>query len=103
MAGSCGSDDNNVPHLTLLHCRHREPWQHVGQVLDSKANLSSYCQEVAKQLGMHYQAPRLPVELTYSKAEPTETDKTMSDEMDGDKLAVEFNTMARNKHNIRVC
>jgi hypothetical protein len=52
---------------------------------------------------MHYQAPRLPVELTYSKAEPTETDKTMNDEMDGDKLALEFNTMARNKHNIRVC
>jgi hypothetical protein len=50
--------------------QHREKWQNVGQLLDSKANLQSYCLEVAKQLNVHYHAPPLPVDLKYSPAIP---------------------------------
>lgn len=48
--------------VTLL-MQHREPWQSIGQILDSKANLVTYCNEVQKKLGMQYRAPPLPVDL----------------------------------------
>jgi len=91
----------------LIVIQHREAWQEVGKVLDSKANLNSYCQEVARQLDMEYQAPRLPVELRYAPSpleEPlaNEQNRTRSDS-DLNKLTQEFQSIARNKHNIRVC
>ena len=54
----------------LVIIQHRESWQNIGYVLDSKANLSSYCQEVLKQLGIHYKAPPLPVDL---RCDPSQT------------------------------
>jgi hypothetical protein len=53
-----------------LVVQHREKWQFIGQLLDSKGNLQSYCLEVAKQLNVHYHAPPLPVDLKYSPAIP---------------------------------
>jgi hypothetical protein len=53
-----------------LVVQHREKWQFIGQLLDSKANLQTYCLEVAKQLNIHYHAPPLPVDLKYSPAIP---------------------------------
>jgi hypothetical protein len=53
-----------------LVVQHREKWQVIGQLLDSKANLQTYCLEVAKQLNVHYHAPPLPVDLKYSAAIP---------------------------------
>ena len=53
-----------------LAVQHREKWQFIGQLLDSKANLQTYCLEVAKQLNIHYHAPPLPVDLKYSPAMP---------------------------------
>jgi hypothetical protein len=44
--------------------QHREPWQNVGTVLDSKGNFMSYCTEVQKMLGIQYKAPHVPIELT---------------------------------------
>jgi hypothetical protein len=44
--------------------QHRESWQNVGTVLDSKGNLMSYCTEVQKMLGIQYKAPHVPIELT---------------------------------------
>lgn len=38
--------------------------QNVGQILDSKGNLISFCHEVQRMLGMEYRAPPLPVDLT---------------------------------------
>ena len=55
----CDSFSMNV---TLL-LQHREPWQSVGAVLDSKANLVSYSHEVQKKLGMQYKAPPLPIHI----------------------------------------
>lgn len=55
------SDQGYVAYAVVV--QHRSSWQEIGQLLDSKANLSSYCQEVQKQLGMNYHAPPLPVDL----------------------------------------
>jgi len=49
----------------ILVVQHRDRWSNVAQVLDSKANITSYCMEVAKQLKMDYTAPPLPVDLRY--------------------------------------
>lgn len=54
--------EQSYMNVTLL-LQHREPWQSVGQILDSKANLVTYCNEVQKKLGMVYRAPPLPVHL----------------------------------------
>ena len=89
----------------LIVIQHREAWQQVGQVLDSKANLNSYCQEVARQLQMEYQAPLLPVELQYAPSrleEPLANDSSNSRvDRDIDALTQEFQSIARTKHNIR--
>ena len=94
---------DSVVLLTWTHHRHRDAWKNVGQILDSKANLSSYILEVQQQLGLNYQAPPLPVDMKYSKAlveaaKDHEEDnglskKTMSSE---DFLSIV------NKHNIRL-
>lgn len=44
--------------------QHRNHWQGVGGILESKANLTTYCLEVARQLEMRYHAPPLPVDLS---------------------------------------
>lgn len=43
---------------------HRNPWQDIGPILQSKADVASYCLELAKKLGMRYTAPPLPVNLS---------------------------------------
>lgn len=43
--------------------QHREPWQNVRSILESKGALTAYCLEVAKQLDMRYRSPPLPVDL----------------------------------------
>lgn len=42
---------------------HRESWQSIGIILQSKADVASYCLEVTKKMDMRYSAPSLPVEL----------------------------------------
>ena len=43
--------------------QHRNAWQQAGSVIESKAQLTSYCSEIAKQLDMRYRSPPLPVDL----------------------------------------
>ncbi|KAL7465006.1 hypothetical protein ACHAXS_005337, partial [Conticribra weissflogii] len=47
-------------------CQHREAWQNIGPILQSKADLSSFCLEVSKKLEMRYESPPMPVNLTAS-------------------------------------
>jgi len=49
--------------LKRLHEQHRESWQNIGSILSSKAEVTSFTLELAKQLGMRYSAPPLPVTL----------------------------------------
>lgn len=80
---------------------HRDSWQMIGQVLDSKANLTSYCMEVTKQLGLSYRAPPLPVDLTYSKDGADKRD-SVTEEVDNESRLQEARSIVH-KHNIRVC
>lgn len=83
--------------------QHRSSWQDVGQLLDSKANLSSYCQEVQRQLGMNYRAPPLPVDLKYLGDLGVGTSGTESaDDLDSVTRREEFRTMALSRHNINL-
>ena len=52
----------------ILIAQHRESWQKIGSILNSKANLTTYLLEVTKQLGMRYISPALPVELKFRDA-----------------------------------
>lgn len=72
--------------------------------MDSKANLTSYCQEVARELEMEYEAPRLPVDLTYSKADPdSKRQSAVSEQMDAEGLMRQFSSIAKSKHAITTC
>ena len=51
----------------VIVLQHRESWQSLGLLLQSKADLSSFCLELQKKLGMKYIAPPLPVNLSMSK------------------------------------
>ena len=49
------------------HLHTQCPWQqNVGPVLQSKADLSSFCLEATKKLSMKYESPPMPVNLTTS-------------------------------------
>ena len=93
--------------------QHRDPWQNIGQISDSKANLISYCHEVQKKLGMQYHSPPVPLQVLNENAlglfnastsldnslkEPTDS----SDETIDDVQFQQFRTMAMKKYNIRV-
>ena len=51
----------------VVELQHRDSWQHVGGILESKAAVVSFCLEVQKQLGMRYRAPPTPVDLSFNK------------------------------------
>lgn len=51
----------------LLIVQHTKAWQKVAEVLQSKADLASFCLELEKKLGMRYTAPPLPVNLSSNK------------------------------------
>ena len=56
----------------VIVLQHVEKWQNVGTILNSKAEVSSYCLEVQKKLGMKYEAPPLPVNLGINRAQQME-------------------------------
>jgi len=46
--------------------QHRDKWQNLISILDSKARLTTYCLECAKQLDMRFISPPLPINLNIS-------------------------------------
>lgn len=70
-AGSVEQDQGYIQYTIVL--QHRESWQNLGAILNSKADVTSFSLEVAKQLGMNYIAPPLPVNLTMTAANGEET------------------------------
>lgn len=91
--------------VTLL-IQHREPWQSVPQVLDSKANLVTYCNEVQKKLGMKYRAPPLPVDLRsvqqllQNNSLVSVTDLPGSEDLDLEPSMNQFRLIAKTRHRI---
>lgn len=47
----------------VIIAQHRNSWQGISGVLESKGKLVTYCMEVAKQLEMRYSSPPLPINL----------------------------------------
>ena len=48
-----------------LFCAQREAWQSLISILESKAEVSSFCLELSKKLDMRYKSPPLPVDLAF--------------------------------------
>ena len=49
--------------------QHVDSWQFMGQILQSRADLSSFCLEVTKQMGEKYVSPSMPVHVTITSDE----------------------------------
>jgi hypothetical protein len=96
--------------VTLL-IQHRDSWQNIAQILDSKSNLVTYCSEVQKKLGMQYKAPALPVDLRgvgsiLHQMENTSTGSetgtnTEEDSADAEARMNYFRLIAKTRHQIR--
>ena len=98
--------------LEFFH-RHRQRWQEVGRVLDSKANLTTFCLDVAKKLNMNYKAPPVPIQLSYAAnsvgnpmqqivdgASTAKDDAAPEEDLNVDRLTEAFRLSAMEKHNI---
>lgn len=85
----------------MMHVQHRESWQQFTQLQDSRANFCSYCLEVSFQLGMHYSAPPLPVDLRYSEqAAPRQEESVTDYDIDSATRLEGFRSLAMTQHNI---
>jgi hypothetical protein len=74
-----------------MSLKHRDSWQNIGVVLQSKADVTSFCLELTKKLEMRYRSPPLPVELNVtSRAE--DVGKLLTDSA-GPKVFSDFNSL----------
>ncbi|GFH58160.1 hypothetical protein CTEN210_14636 [Chaetoceros tenuissimus] len=48
----------------VICLQHVESWQNIGEVLNAKASVASFCLEVQKKMDMRYVAPPMPVDLS---------------------------------------
>ena len=51
----------------VLVLQHVESWQNIGSILDSKADLSSFCLEVGNKMEMRFISPPMPVNIYVDK------------------------------------
>lgn len=56
------ADLGYIEYVIIL--QHRESWQQIGVILQSKAEIMNYSLEVQKKLGIKYEQPSTPVDLT---------------------------------------
>lgn len=82
---------------------HRESWQSVGSIEESRATLTSYCLEVAKQLDMRYMSPPLPVSLNIASPPGEASNREQHDAENSPKniARTDFRSMALS-HGIRI-
>ena len=59
---------NFVEYMVIL--QHRLSWQSLVPILESRAAVASFCVEIQKQLGCHYSAPPMPIEINLSAPDP---------------------------------
>jgi hypothetical protein len=53
----------------VLVLQHVESWQNIGAVLESKAEVSSFCLEVTKQMEMRFVSPPKPINLSFAEGQ----------------------------------
>ncbi len=66
--------------------QHVESWQMIGRVLKSKADLSSFCLEVMKQMDMRYISPSMPVNISLDGKDEQEGTTADDDVPQNDEL-----------------
>jgi hypothetical protein len=66
------TDLGYIEYVVVL--QHRESWNMVTDILQSKADVSSFCLELQKQLEMRYHAPALPVDLAMNMTPDAKSD-----------------------------
>jgi hypothetical protein len=54
-----------VEHVVVA--QHRESWQNLGALLESKAQLSSFALELSKKMDMRYVSPPMPIDLNFQQ------------------------------------
>lgn len=68
---------------------HRDSWQTVASIQESRATLTSYCLEVSKQLDMRYRSPPLPVDLKVANAiTGTDDDNKEAEQLNFQQMAM---------------
>lgn len=96
---------------TFLHFRLKNR-QNIGQILDSRGNLISFCHEVQKILGMEYRAPPLPIDLNGSNIDeegrlavetnPEKSPSSQVTENDTEAKTSLFRSAAQQRHNLKI-
>ena len=51
----------------VIVATHREMWQNIGPILQSKADLAAFSLEVSKKLGLRYHNPPKPIHLSINE------------------------------------
>jgi hypothetical protein len=73
-----------IEYTTAL--RHREGWQNIVPILNSRNTMHAYCLELAKKLDMRYKNPPLPVDLRMHGHPPPQFDfKFNNEELGGER------------------
>jgi hypothetical protein len=72
--------------------KHRDSWQNIGVVLQSKADVTSFCLELTKKLEMRYRSPPLPVDLNVATARAEDVGKLQTDSS-GPKVFSDFSSL----------
>lgn len=76
----------------------REAWQSITSIVESKAEVSSFCLELSKKMGMRYRSPPLPVDLAFvqrnhiSTTASTTNDSTMQPPAGGGIASTDTNS-----------
>ncbi|KAG7340184.1 mechanosensitive ion channel [Nitzschia inconspicua] len=75
-----------IEYTTAL--RHREAWQNIVPILNSRNTMHAFCLELAKKLDMRYKNPPLPVDLKMQGMMPPQFDlRFNNEELAGEKAA----------------
>jgi hypothetical protein len=71
----------------VVVAQHRESWQQIVAVLNSRSAVSSFCLELQKEMNMKYVAPSLPVNLGIQSMNGAENNKLESAGEEGETPA----------------
>lgn len=67
-----------------VNAQHRESWQNLGALLESKAQLSSFALELSKKMEMRYVSPPMPIDLNVRQNEAQLLNVPVPDAIDRD-------------------
>jgi hypothetical protein len=66
----------------VIILQHRELWQNLTAIMESKGHLLSYCLEVQQELGIRYTAPPMPIDLNHRQLDDPTFTSILEDKKD---------------------